>query len=70
MSCINKKKGFGGRRAKSVRVVPDTRLHQIFPTSGENSDKTPASGFVSEKISARQVSCLTDWVKAETHLID
>ena len=49
ISCIKEERGFGGRRAKSVRVVSGNLLHQISPASGENSNKTPASGLVSEK---------------------
>ena len=49
MSCINKENGFGGRRAESVRLVLDGRLHQISQASSESSNKTSASSFVSEK---------------------
>ena len=49
MPYIHKENSFDGRRAESMRLVPDKRLQQISPACGENSNEIPASGFVSEK---------------------
>ena len=62
MPRISKEHGFGGWRAKSVRLVPGECLHEISPASGESSSKTSASGIMSEKISASQVTCFLDWI--------